>query len=158
VGSPLISTGNIPILGNQAKRRIVHDGTTFLGLQDSDKGRDCAGKAGGREVRYHARFVIGADGPKSAVTKTLYPDYRKSIPWFMVGQKFQNIIECPLDRDYFHFWFHPGLGDTIPGATNVTIADCWSCFPSGAIFTKPRECRKYLEGKTRRETRTCGTT
>ena len=54
--------------------------------------------------------MIGADGPKSAVTRSLYPNYGKSIPWFMVGQKFHGIETCPLDPDYFHFWFHPELG------------------------------------------------
>ncbi|MDP1985250.1 MAG: FAD-dependent monooxygenase, partial [Sulfuritalea sp.] len=88
----------------------VHDNTTFLDLKDTGKGVTIRARHEGREIRYSARFVIGADGPKSAVTRSLYPDYQKNIPWFMVGQKFQKIIECPLDRDYFHFWFHPGLG------------------------------------------------
>lgn len=57
-----------------------------------------------------ARFVIGADGPNSPVRSALYPEYKKSIPWFLVAQKFQEIIECPLDEEYFHFWFHPKLG------------------------------------------------
>lgn len=91
-------------------RVTVHDRTTFYHLEDNGKGVNVLARKDGIDVRYHARFVIGADGPKSTVTKALYPGYHKSIPWFMVGQKFQKIIECPLDRDYFHFWFHPDLG------------------------------------------------
>jgi flavin-dependent dehydrogenase len=88
----------------------VHDNTTFLCLEDKGKEVIVKARHKGRELQYHARFVVGADGPKSAVTRSLYPDYQKNIPWFMVGQKFQKIIECHLDREYFHFWFHPGLG------------------------------------------------
>ncbi|TAN39910.1 MAG: NAD(P)/FAD-dependent oxidoreductase [Nitrospirae bacterium] len=88
----------------------VHDNTTFLDLRDDGKEVTVRARKDCRDVFYRARFVIGADGPKSGVTKSLYPDYRTGIAWFMVGQKFQRIIECPLDRDYFHFWFHPGLG------------------------------------------------
>ena len=61
-------------------------------------------------ISFSSASPCSACGPKSGVTRSVYPDYRSGIPWFMVGQKFQRIIECPLDRDYFHFWFHPGLG------------------------------------------------
>jgi flavin-dependent dehydrogenase len=44
------------------------------------------------------------------VIRALYPEYQQSIPWFFVGQKFHEIIDCPLDEQYFHFWFHPNLG------------------------------------------------
>ena len=64
----------------------------------------------GEPVEYRARQVIGADGPSSLVIRAIYPDYPKQIPWFFVGQKFHDIIDCPLSADYFHFWFHPGLG------------------------------------------------
>jgi flavin-dependent dehydrogenase len=65
---------------------------------------------GGEPIEYRARQVIGADGPSSLVVRAVYPDYTKQIPWFFVGQKFHEIIDCPLSPDYFHFWFHPGLG------------------------------------------------
>ena len=64
----------------------------------------------GRPISYRASIVIGADGPSSRVIRSVYPNYRKQIPWFMVGQKFHRIIDCPLDDEYFHFWFHPDLG------------------------------------------------
>jgi flavin-dependent dehydrogenase len=64
----------------------------------------------GKDIQYRARHVIGADGPSSLVIRSLYPDYPEQIPWFFVGQKFHGIIDCPLDPEYFHFWFHPELG------------------------------------------------
>lgn len=89
---------------------IVHEKTTFVSLEDDGKFVHITAKKDGDEIRYKARFVVGADGPKSRVRHSVYPDYNKRIPWFMVGQKFQAVIECPLDDDYFHFWFHPELG------------------------------------------------
>lgn len=88
----------------------IHDETAFVGLKQEGNLNIVKAKCNGEEVEYRTRFVIGADGPNSHVRKAVYPDYPKSIPWFMVGQKFQKIIECPLDEEYFHFWFHPDLG------------------------------------------------
>ncbi len=102
----------------------VHDRTEFTGLKDSGacvhvtarRTQRCAGGAksggasAGQVVRYRARYVIGADGPGMGVVRAVYPDYPGSIPWFVVGQKFHKIIECPLSEEYFHFWFHPALG------------------------------------------------
>ena len=88
----------------------VHDQTSFAGLEDKGDHVLVHARQQGEPVEYRARHVIGADGPSSLVTKAIYPDYPKQIPWFFVGQKFHDIIDCPLDTDYFHFWFHPGLG------------------------------------------------
>ncbi len=88
----------------------VHDQTSFVGLQDNGDHVIVKARKNGEPVEYRARYVIGADGPSSPVTRAIYPDYPQSIPWFFVGQKFHEIIECPLDEQYFHFWFHPGLG------------------------------------------------
>jgi flavin-dependent dehydrogenase len=88
----------------------VHDQTSFVGLQEQNGQVSVSARQHGEPVEYQARWVIGADGPSSLVTKAIYPEYPQSIPWFFVGQKFHDIIECPLDQQYFHFWFHPGLG------------------------------------------------
>lgn len=89
----------------------VHDETAFQGLTtDGALASVKARTRDGRPVEYQARFVIGADGPHSSVRRSLYPDYHKTIAWFMVAQFFHEIVECPLDSDYFHFWFHPDLG------------------------------------------------
>ena len=88
----------------------VHDQTSFSGLRDDGDHVIVTARKQGEPVDYRARHVIGADGPSSMVTRAIYPDYPQSIPWFFVGQKFHEIIECPLDDQYFHFWFHPGLG------------------------------------------------
>ena len=88
----------------------VHDRTSFAGLEDRGDQVIVQARRQGEPIEYRARRVIGADGPSSLVIRAMYPDYPQSIPWFFVGQKFHEIIECPLDPDYFHFWFHPGLG------------------------------------------------
>ena len=88
----------------------IHDQTSFTGLQDNGDHVIVHAKRMGEPVEYRARQVIGADGPSSPVIRAIYPEYQQSIPWFFVGQKFHEIIECPLDEQYFHFWFHPGLG------------------------------------------------
>src|SRR3990172_3676253 len=88
----------------------VHDRTSFVGLQDQGDHVIVSARKNGEPIEYRARQVIGADGPSSLVIRSIYPDYPQTIPWFFVGQKFHDIIECPLSPDYFHFWFHPGLG------------------------------------------------
>ncbi len=88
----------------------VHDQTSFAGLHDHGDHVLVHARKNGEPVEYRARQVIGADGPSSLVIRAIYPDYPQQIPWFFVGQKFHDIIECPLDTQYFHFWFHPELG------------------------------------------------
>ena len=89
----------------------VQDQTSLLSLEDHGSHVEVTiRKKGGETTTLRARYVIGADGPSSVVRKTLYPEYNKKIPWFFVGQKFHEIIDCPLDEEYFHFWFHPKLG------------------------------------------------
>lgn len=127
---------------------IVHDNTTFTGLEDTGRYINVRARREGAEVLYTVRFVIGADGPKSAVTKALYPGYRKGIPWFMVGQKFQKIIECPLDSDYFHFWFHPGLGHYTWSHERNNQQIVGVGFPSGGNLHKAHaNVERYLEEK-----------
>jgi flavin-dependent dehydrogenase len=88
----------------------VHDQTSFAGLTDNGDHVLVHARRNGEPVEYRAKQVIGADGPSSLVIRAIYPDYPKQIPWFFVGQKFHDIIDCPLSPEYFHFWFHPGLG------------------------------------------------
>ena len=88
----------------------VHDQTSFAGMEDTGRHVIVNARRRGEDVQYRARWVIGADGPSALVVRSVYPDYAKHMPWFFVGQKFHDIIDCPLDEDYFHFWFHPGLG------------------------------------------------
>lgn len=88
----------------------IHDRTSFTGLEDHGDHVIVHARKNGEPVEYRARQVIGADGPSSLVIRAIYPDYPQTIPWFFVGQKFHDIIDCPLSPDYFHFWFHPGLG------------------------------------------------
>ena len=99
----------------------ILDQTAFVSLQDngdrvdvfaqtSPESANTPAETGARLRRFRARFVIGADGPDSRVVRAVYPNYTKQIPWFLVGQKFHEIVDCPLDPDYFHFWFHPNLG------------------------------------------------
>ncbi|MDQ6964371.1 MAG: NAD(P)/FAD-dependent oxidoreductase [Mariprofundales bacterium] len=87
----------------------VHDCTSFVGLKSDDNYMQVEALHCGEPVSYRARFVIGADGPSSHLVRALYPGYEKSIPWFFVGQQFHAIRQCPLDEEYFHFWFHHQL-------------------------------------------------
>ncbi len=88
----------------------IHDRTSFAGLEDHGDHVLVQARKNGKPVEYRARQVIGADGPSSLVIRSIYPNYPQTIAWFFVGQKFHDIIDCPLSPDYFHFWFHPGLG------------------------------------------------
>jgi flavin-dependent dehydrogenase len=88
----------------------VHDQTSFVGLVDHGDHVIVSARQKGEPVEYSASTVIGADGPSSPVIRAIYPDYPQTLPWFFVGQKFHEIIDCPLSPDYFHFWFHPDLG------------------------------------------------
>lgn len=88
----------------------VEDETSFTGLETAAGHVDVRVSRRGRPETIRAKWVVAADGPTSMVVKAVYPGYQNAIPWFVVGQKFHPIVRCPLDRDYFHFWFHPGLG------------------------------------------------
>jgi flavin-dependent dehydrogenase len=88
----------------------VHDHTHVDDIDDKGQFVVVKARRDGEDITYRARFVIGADGPNSQVVRSLYPGYRKSIPWFAVKQFLHEIIECPLDDEYFHFWVHAGLG------------------------------------------------
>jgi flavin-dependent dehydrogenase len=91
-------------------RATVHDNMRFLSAVDHGSHVDVVAGNGQEEKRYRARYVIGADGPNSKVVSTLYPGYRDRIKWFTVKQHLHEIIDCPLDPEFFHYWFHPGLG------------------------------------------------
>lgn len=126
----------------------VYDETAFIHLEDDGKTVRIKAKRHDNEVRYRARYVIGADGPKSRVRYSIYPDYRETIPWFMVGQKFQKIIECPLDEDYFHFWFHPQLGHYTWSHARSGRQILGVGFPAGGNLNKYHSnVEKYLRDK-----------
>ena len=88
----------------------IKDETSFSGVDDRGDHVIVNARNHGEPIQYRARWLIGADGPSSSVVRSIYPDYPQSIPWFFVGQKFHDIIDCPLDPQYFHFWFNPTLG------------------------------------------------
>lgn len=88
----------------------VQDETSFVKLEERDGHVEVQTTRRGRPETFRAKWVVGADGPTSMVVKAVYPGYQGAIPWFMVGQKFHDIVHCPLDTEYFHFWFHPALG------------------------------------------------
>ncbi len=88
----------------------VHDNTRLISLEDRGTHVEVLAKRNKEDIRYRARVVIGADGPSSRTVRCLYPGYRKQIDWFTVAQYMHEIIECPLDPEYFHFWLHPVLG------------------------------------------------
>ncbi|MDH5325822.1 MAG: NAD(P)/FAD-dependent oxidoreductase [Gammaproteobacteria bacterium] len=127
----------------------VMDQTSFVSLVDSGDGVSVKIRPqGGEDQWVQARFVIGADGPSSPVLRSVYPNYPKQIPWFFVGQKFHEIIECPLDEDYFHFWFHPQLGHYTWSHARDGKQIVGVGFKRGDSFHKRHEfVQQYLEDK-----------
>ena len=53
--------------------------------------------------------MIAADGPRSEVVAKLYPAFRDSIYWFVVGQKYYK-ADLDLDPQWFHFTINSQLG------------------------------------------------
>jgi len=126
----------------------IFDETTFLGLDDDGTTVCVTARRNKEIIKYRARFVVGADGPHSPVRRELYPEYAKSIPWFMVGQKFQPIIECPLDEEYFHFWFHPDLGHYTWSHARDGRQIVGVGFPKGgSVDEYHKRVERYLEEK-----------
>ena len=126
----------------------IHDETSFAGLTDNGDHVIVRARKNGEPVEYRARQVIGADGPSSLVIRAIYPDYPKQIPWFFVGQKFHDIIDCPLSPDYFHFWFHPGLGHYTWSHARDGRQIVGVGFKRGDNFeSRHRQVKQYLEDK-----------
>ncbi len=125
---------------------VLHAATEFLSLEDDGRRVRVRASRNGEPLTYDARYVIGADGPRLAVVKSLYPEYAKSIPWFVVGQKFHAIKECPLDEEYFHFWFDPGLGHYTWSHARDGRQIVGVGFRSGEVFdTKHARVVEHLE-------------
>jgi flavin-dependent dehydrogenase len=114
----------------QQCRAEVHEYTEFRALET--RANDVVVKArkmdqNGKEVVYRAKYVIAADGPRSEVVAKLYPEFRDSIYWFVVGQKYYK-ADLDLDQQWFHFtinselgyytWTHPENGCHIIGYTD----------------------------------------
>ena len=126
----------------------VHDRTSFVGLEDHGDHVIVHARQSGNPVSYKARQVIGADGPSSLVIRSIYPDYPKQIPWFFVGQKFHDIVDCPLDPQYFHFWFHPELGHYTWSHARDGRQIVGVGFKRGDNFeARHRQVKQYLEDK-----------
>lgn len=114
----------------KASRAEVHEHTEFRDLETGAndvlvRARNVA--ENGKEVVYRAKYVIAADGPRSEVVTKLYPAFRDSISWFVVGQKYYK-ADLDLDQRWFHFtinsqlgyytWTHPENGCHIIGYTD----------------------------------------
>lgn len=126
----------------------IHDKTRFISLKECGSHVDVEAKKGDEPVNYRTKVVIGADGPNSHVVQSVYPEYQKQIPWFVVGQRFHKIIECPLDKDYFHFWFHPDLGYYTWSHARDGLQIIGNAFIKGDNFnTRHQNVISYLESK-----------
>jgi flavin-dependent dehydrogenase len=114
-------------------RAEIHERTEFVDLESGPRGVVVRAKRGDEPVTYRARFAIAADGPHSNVVSKLYPNFRDSIYWFVVGQKYYK-AEIDLDPHWFHFtinsrlgyynWTHPENGCHIVGHT-CEHGDSW---------------------------------
>ncbi len=122
----------------KACRAEVHERTEFIGIKPREKDVLVEAKRAGAPVTYRAKYVIAADGPRSNVVASLYPTFRDSIYWFVVGQKYYK-AELDLDPNWFHFtinsrlgyynWSHPENGCHIVGYTGEH-GDAW---PAGHL-------------------------
>jgi flavin-dependent dehydrogenase len=121
-------------------RAEVHEHTEFRQLETG--ANDVVVRArrvaeNGREVVYRAKYVIAADGPRSDVVAKLYPDFRDSIYWFVVGQKYYQ-ADLNLDPAWFHFTINSTLG-------HYTWSHRAASWPAGT--------RGSLQGRLHRELR-----
>ena len=96
----------------KGSRAEIHERTEFRGIETGAK--DVLVKArragtDGEEIVYRAKYVIAADGPRSEVVARLYPAFRDSIHWFVVGQKYYR-GDLDLDPQWFHFTINSQLG------------------------------------------------
>jgi flavin-dependent dehydrogenase len=87
----------------------IHEQTEFESVESLPDGVVVRAKRHGEPVSYRAKYLVAADGPRSAVVTKLYPSFRDSIWWFVVGQKYYK-AELNLDPQWFHFTIHPRLG------------------------------------------------
>jgi flavin-dependent dehydrogenase len=92
-------------------RTEIHERTEFRDIETGPK--DVLVKArrvgSGEEIHYRAKYVIAADAPRSEAAAKLYPAFRKSIYWFVVGQKYYT-ADLDLDPQWFHFTINAQLG------------------------------------------------
>ena len=130
------------LLGDQAQRRrgARPDLVRRAGGQRRSRAGACA-RQDGEQIDYRARQVIGADGPSSLVIRSIYPGLPEAIPWFFVGQKFHDIIDCPLTRSISISGSTRASGTT-PGATRATAGRS-SASASSAATISPRATRTW---------------
>ena len=94
----------------KASRAEVHERTEFRDIETrADDVLVTARRGGAHDIVYRAKYVVAADGPRSDVVAKLYPAFRDSIPWFVVGQKYYDADLC-LDPQWFHFTINSTLG------------------------------------------------
>ena len=97
-------------------RAEVHERTEFRSIEPGandvvvrTRRTSADAESDGQETVYRAKYVIAADGPRSEVVAKLYPEFRDSIYWFVVGQKYYR-ADLDLDPQWFHFTINSQLG------------------------------------------------
>lgn len=98
----------------KASRAEVHERVEFRAIETRPdevlvRTRRTGADADHEETVYRAKYVIAADGPRSEVVAKLYPEFRDSIYWFVVGQKYYK-ADLDLDEQWFHFTINSQLG------------------------------------------------
>ena len=146
----------------KASRAEVHERTEFRDLETGPNDvRVKARRAGadGDEIVYRAKYVIAADGPRSDVVAKLYPSFRDSIPWFVVGQKYYE-ADLNLDAQWFHFtinsrlgyytWTHAENGSHIVGYTGKH-GDRWPVGHADAVDYLQKQHGLRIKGEVSKE-------
>jgi flavin-dependent dehydrogenase len=92
----------------------------------------------GNYVKIKAKYLIGADGMRSKVRRSIAPEFDKSIVWQPVyEERYQGKID--LDPEYFYMFFDRGITDNFASVAqkvdNITVT---------TTVNEDKPSRKYL--------------
>lgn len=116
----------------------VRDRTKVTGIGPKGAGYDVSVQRGQERDKYHARFVIGANGADSAIRRFVFPDLDSKV-----RPAFRQCYEAQLtlDKYYFH-WFFPS-GSPSP-RFNVIHKDRFFLIEGGGIKKLENEIKQIL--------------
>jgi len=109
---------------NQTARKAgveIRDNARVTNVIEVNDGYTVVFTAAGREEKFKAKFVIGADGSTSVVRKSLFPEHKVKY-WQVRAECYQGSLN--LEKEYFHFFYIP----------DITIAPIFDIHHKGDFF------------------------